>query len=246
MVKRKLPLPENDTSIPRSIYAKPIPQDATIDDISQYFSAHAKVLSVQLRRSLQTRAFKGSIFVEFETPEEAQKVASSKLQYAGVDLTLKTRVEYIDQKAKEHAERQAKKRSRDGKPAGQPQREQQQREHQPEAPRVVVPGHILKFEFENAESIQREHIQVHFANYGAIGYIEYERGGKLGFIRFQDPVAQAAIDGFQADKRDIAGQTPTLTLLQGEAEQEYWRKAWEAMDRKRDFAQGRWGGRGGG
>eukprot|EP00274_Cyanoptyche_gloeocystis_P000301 CAMPEP_0196662388 /NCGR_PEP_ID=MMETSP1086-20130531/48451_1 /TAXON_ID=77921 /ORGANISM="Cyanoptyche gloeocystis , Strain SAG4.97" /LENGTH=224 /DNA_ID=CAMNT_0041997739 /DNA_START=82 /DNA_END=753 /DNA_ORIENTATION=+ len=76
MVKRKLPLPENDTSIPRSIYAKPIPQDATIDDISQYFSAHAKVLSVQLRRSLQTRAFKGSIFVEFETPEEAQKVAS--------------------------------------------------------------------------------------------------------------------------------------------------------------------------
>lgn len=39
-----------------------------------------------MRRNNETSAFKGSVFVEYSTLDEANKVASSKLQYKDQEL----------------------------------------------------------------------------------------------------------------------------------------------------------------
>ncbi len=44
-----------------------------------------------MRRNNDTHAFKGSVFVEYATLDEAEKVASSKLQYDGKDLLVMTK-----------------------------------------------------------------------------------------------------------------------------------------------------------
>jgi len=44
----------------RSIYASPFSMTTTIDDLSEYFSRHAKVLSIRLRRHVLSKDFKVS------------------------------------------------------------------------------------------------------------------------------------------------------------------------------------------
>lgn len=44
----------------RSVYASPFPMTATIDDLKDYFSTHAKVLSIRLRRHVMSKDFKVS------------------------------------------------------------------------------------------------------------------------------------------------------------------------------------------
>lgn len=59
----------------RSLYASPFPFDASLDAITSYFEAAAPggVRSVRLRRILATKDFRGSVFVEFGSVEEAEK-----------------------------------------------------------------------------------------------------------------------------------------------------------------------------
>jgi lupus La protein len=80
-VRRLAPLPEVDTLDERSIYVKGFPQDetaadVTVESVSNFFQPYGKVLSVRLRRTKEKR-FKGSVFVEFSTVEEAKKSSRS-------------------------------------------------------------------------------------------------------------------------------------------------------------------------
>ena len=45
----------------RSVYASPFPMTATIDELTDFFSKHASVRSVRLRRHISSKDFKGSI-----------------------------------------------------------------------------------------------------------------------------------------------------------------------------------------
>lgn len=58
----------------RSLYAAPFPHDSTLDDLMAVFSEHAPVNSVRMRRHLNSKDFRGSVFVEFATNEDAGKV----------------------------------------------------------------------------------------------------------------------------------------------------------------------------
>jgi len=55
------------------------------------------VASVRLRRALN-RQFKGSVFVEFNTIEEAQKVSELKLKFKNTDLIIMMKQEYLNLK----------------------------------------------------------------------------------------------------------------------------------------------------
>ena len=59
----------------RSIYASPFPFDATLEALTKFFSDLGDVYSVRLRRHLTSKDFKGSIFVEFASPELAEEVS---------------------------------------------------------------------------------------------------------------------------------------------------------------------------
>lgn len=59
----------------RSLYAVPFPHDATLDAMTAAFATVAPVQSLRMRRHLQTKDFRGSVFVEFESEEVAQRVS---------------------------------------------------------------------------------------------------------------------------------------------------------------------------
>jgi lupus La protein len=58
----------------RSLYARPFPMDADIDKLSAFFGEHGKVLCVHMRKNPTNKAFKGSVFVEFEDVDTMKKV----------------------------------------------------------------------------------------------------------------------------------------------------------------------------
>ena len=78
-------------------YAKGFPlEDTTIESVSETFtSAGHSVLSVRLRRLPTTKAFKGSAFVEFDSPETAATVVAGDLSVSGNKLVFEPKEAYV-------------------------------------------------------------------------------------------------------------------------------------------------------
>ncbi|KAK3906280.1 hypothetical protein C8A05DRAFT_40882 [Staphylotrichum tortipilum] len=84
-----------------SVYAKGFGDEepSTQFDIEAFFSNHGHVKHVKLRRTTE-ELFKGSVFVEFETVEEAEAFANldPKPTWKGHDLLTMTKKAYLDEK----------------------------------------------------------------------------------------------------------------------------------------------------
>ena len=59
----------------RSLYAAPFPFDATMEQLSAFWAGLAPINGVRLRRHAISKYFKGSVFVEFTTPEIMTEVS---------------------------------------------------------------------------------------------------------------------------------------------------------------------------
>ncbi|GAA5807909.1 hypothetical protein MFLAVUS_001289 [Mucor flavus] len=113
-IRRKSEVVQQDHAS-RSIYIKGLPlvdvdaKDAIAelfvlqDKIDDLFSEHAKVLCVRLKKTNdRPKMFKGSAYVEFETPEDAKKVAELKeIDFDGKKLEITYRPVYHEKKAEE-------------------------------------------------------------------------------------------------------------------------------------------------
>ena len=77
-VKRKTAVPDEAELAKaideRSLYAAPFPFDAQLDEVAALFAKAGAVNCVRMRRHLSSKSFKGSVFVEFASQEEADKV----------------------------------------------------------------------------------------------------------------------------------------------------------------------------
>lgn len=58
----------------RSLYASPFPFDTTLDAATAFFNTVAPVNCVRLRRHIVSKDFRGSVFVEFASEEQAAEV----------------------------------------------------------------------------------------------------------------------------------------------------------------------------
>lgn len=114
-VRRKEPLPEalddgydpdtvkvfEDKAMPRSVYVKGFgeEQPSTQFDIEAFFAPYGPTNAIRLRRS-DTKLFKGSVFVEFESEELAKKFLElePKPKYKGQELQIMSKKEYCDKK----------------------------------------------------------------------------------------------------------------------------------------------------
>lgn len=114
-VKRKTPLPIEkdvnfedsaklieDAAMARSIYAKGFgPEESTTQlAIEEFFEPFGPVNMVKLRRDQADNTFKGSVFVEFESPEVMQAFMDieAKPQWQEKDLKFQTKKEYCEGK----------------------------------------------------------------------------------------------------------------------------------------------------
>lgn len=108
----------------RSLYAAPLPFDATLDAVQDMFAKHGPVNCVRFRRHVNSKDFKGSVFVEFTSKDAAEEVRprcssahttstrhnqvlTKSLVFEGAPLRLQRKPEYIAAKAEERKNKPA-------------------------------------------------------------------------------------------------------------------------------------------
>ncbi|KAM7490368.1 hypothetical protein LguiA_033289 [Lonicera macranthoides] len=86
----------------RTVAASPLQYDVKLEDVESFFGQFAQVNSVRLPRNVaDKRLFCGTALVEFSTEEDATKVLTQTLCYAGAELELKPKKEFDAERAKE-------------------------------------------------------------------------------------------------------------------------------------------------
>ncbi|CAA3028521.1 la 1, partial [Olea europaea subsp. europaea] len=89
----------------RTIAASPLEYDVKLEDVELFFNKYAKVNSVRLPRHVaDKRLFSGTALIEFSTEEDAANVLKQILSYAGVELELKPKKDFDDERAKQEEE----------------------------------------------------------------------------------------------------------------------------------------------
>ncbi|KAF2101199.1 winged helix DNA-binding domain-containing protein, partial [Rhizodiscina lignyota] len=90
-----------DSTKPRSIYAKGFGEETakTQIEIEEFFARYGQVKAVRLRRTAQ-RVFKGSVFVEFDTPETQKEFLEmdEKPKWHGKQLLIMSKEQYCADK----------------------------------------------------------------------------------------------------------------------------------------------------
>ncbi|KAL0210611.1 hypothetical protein RCL1_005047 [Eukaryota sp. TZLM3-RCL] len=236
-VRRIAPLPPVDTSKERTIRAKPVPGESTIESIHETFSALGTVLSVKLRRDYQTQKV-DSAFIEFSTEEEAKAVIekASELPY---ECRLEPLIAYFERKKNKRdnlktKEKASKQSSKAEKPTEDPDAELQ-----------FVSGCVLKLD-NLPPSCSREVLTELLSKHSTIGWVDYSKGGSSACVRFsdvsQENVARSVMEKLIAESVKIDNQEPVLSVLEGEDEMLFYL---EARDRKISTRAGRKTNRGG-
>lgn len=124
-VRRKTELcADSKDNLQTSVYIKGFALTATLDDIEAFIGSvwDGKMLAIRMRRHPKTKEFKGSVFVELESAEEAERLAGMTLSLpeASEPLLCLVKAKYFEQK---NAERTGKS----GKKAASPAEEREQR-----------------------------------------------------------------------------------------------------------------------
>ncbi|KAL2525531.1 La protein 1 [Abeliophyllum distichum] len=89
----------------RTIAASPLEYDLKLEDVESFFNKYAKVNSVRLPRHVaDKRLFCGTALIEFSTEEDAANVLKQSLSYAGVELELKPKKDFDQERTKQEEE----------------------------------------------------------------------------------------------------------------------------------------------
>lgn len=230
------PLPEfNDARrkelSKRTAYAKGFPLDAKMDVIVEYFNKFDNVENVVMRKYFKTEDkayyFKGSVFVLFKTIEAAEEfVKRDDLKYGEKPLLRYMQDEYIKVKRQELKDKNERKK-------------QKQKQKEADQIKVELPKKaILHFVTESEPTIRREDLKKRILEIEPsimIAFIHYDMGDKEGDIRFsKENDAVKFLEKLGEGVKLTAGDSEfTLTIVEGEKEEEFLKKAVEDMQRAR-------------
>jgi len=242
------PLPKENLYNKRTVYSKGWDLEKTADErpIAKYFTDKGyEVLSVRLRKALGTHEFKGSAFIEFKDVDAAMKAAGEEFTLEGdKKLEVEMKEAYHARKKAVRATEKAAKKAASGEDA---------KEAEPEV-EAYESGCILAFKGV-PDDTSREDFKEAFGKYSDVSWVDFQRGDTEGEVRFSGPEAAKVVAKCAEDEIKINGVVPVLSVVEGEAEEAYWKKVAvsrkEARSRKKSYGKGKGrgkgkGGRGGG
>eukprot|EP01118_Nematostelium_gracile_P017148 TRINITY_DN723_c0_g4_i1.p1 TRINITY_DN723_c0_g4~~TRINITY_DN723_c0_g4_i1.p1 ORF type:complete len:326 (-),score=148.66 TRINITY_DN723_c0_g4_i1:58-1035(-) len=238
MIKRKNPIPGEDTSAPRTVFAKGFNQEVTIEKVEEAFKEFAPIKCVRIRKN-RDKTLKGSVFVELENVEKAQQAAAKgKMTVDGNEITLMMKDQYFkEKKEKKKRKQEEKKKGTEADGEERPAKKQKKEEKPLEYTKECV------IQFKGVpDTTDRETIKSALENIAKIQFIDFKRGTTSGYIRFTD--AEETKKAFKAlveDKLAIGGNVTESAMLTGEDEEKYFKQI--ADNKKKKHGGGR-GGRG--
>jgi len=242
-IRRKEPLGSLNEALKaadaRTLYVSPFPYTATLEAMTDFFSQHGEVRCVRMRRHQLTKDFRGSIFLELDSVETANKVKEMELEFEGAPLKM---VPKVDFKEEVIDIRHSRPNSTFNKQSGG-----RKEESEDDSPIEYDLGLIVHFKFKDDVDAEmtREVVQEALGGEAAgITFVKYSRGLPDGWLRFTTAQAADALlaeIGEAKEKELVEGKVAVFTKLEGEAEEKYWK---EVRQSQRDF-KARRGGRGG-
>jgi len=251
-VRRKNPLPTEDDSDERTVYMKGFPEDSALEDLQAYVAGLGdfKVLMVTMRR-LPNKKFKGSVFVELSTVDEAKAVcAMTDLKFKESALEVKSKGswqgERLNQRKQDKLDKEDKKRK--ASEVEEQEKADRRVKYMEELKERQIPeNRVLKVE--NLPSTASVVGLKGFLNtFQKVEFVEHEAGETTALVRFEADCSQVVAKCTE-NKYDDA--TLTATVLTPDQSRDFWTKAWTDMYDKKErmnslHSRGDGGGRGGG
>lgn len=212
----------------KTLYMKGFPETYTIDTVQDFFTEKdINTIFIKVKTD-DDRKFKGSIFVETSTQEEADKLLKSEeLKCEENIITVLTRDDHFKEKDAE-------------------KRNNGEKESEEDPKFLHKTGCVIQFKG-CGDSTSREDLKDLFGAHAPIAWVDFNRGETQGFIRFaEDDSAQKVMDSLKEKNGDekfmINDVESELTVVEGEEEENYWKMVAEDMKKQRQRRAG--GGRG--
>mmetsp|Transcript_25510 Transcript_25510/g.37649 ORF Transcript_25510/g.37649 Transcript_25510/m.37649 type:complete len:350 (+) Transcript_25510:83-1132(+) len=259
-IRRAAPLPEVDNSKECTLYVKGYPTsdpDVTIESITEQFSPYGKVCMVRLRKD-NSKAFKGSCFIEFEKSESVDAAIEAAHKDGVVTLSYKDTPflcvmklgEWLERKSNKSKGKKADTSATDNEDnaAGKRKREDNDDgdESKNESKGVeFTPGQIIKVTGVPSTSSLYDLKDV-FKVLGDVKYVDYTSGAEDAFVRMGSAeAAETVLKALAAGEVKVGDESVVLSgsLMEGEEETSYWEKIGQNSGRSSSGGRGR--GRGG-
>nr|AAA20518.1 La/SS-B [Drosophila melanogaster] len=215
----------------RTAYAKGFPLDSQISELLDFTANYDKVVNLTMRNSYdkptKSYKFKGSIFLTFETKDQAKAfLEQEKIVYKERELLRKWQVDYLKEKQEEYAQKNEKRKNK--------------KEAKPE-PAFELPKNAIVV-FEGApETSSREEIRERFEKIKdfEVAYIEFAKGETKGSVRLTEAdAAEKYIAKVEEGKLKFNDEVSlSLRKATEEEEKEFIDKAIEFMKKRRDFTR---------
>ncbi|KAF8927971.1 hypothetical protein EDD21DRAFT_448601 [Dissophora ornata] len=249
-VRRKTPITPSKDHFHRSIYAKGFGEETPSLqlELEQFFATLGDSKSVRMRRNAETNEFKGSVFVEYATLDDAKKVAESKLQYNGKDLLVMSKGAYCEMKAKELGLDPNEVRTRSFNKGFSNDKKRPREDEKPETLEDIK-NKVFKLNGINAgESIGLKDVKDSLKEHFRLGYVHWPKDSSviLVQIKSEDTDATKIVADLQGQGFQISGIKPEISAASEEETAAFLedKKAWETAMLARENSGSR-GGRGG-
>jgi len=217
----------------KTLYMKGFPITYTMDQVTDFLQEKgAEPIFVKLRKTDDFK-FKGSIFTELKTQEQADKLLEDK------EIKIDEEEVMIVMKREEYFTKKNEERRGQGGDGG----EKESTFHLDRKTGAIM-------HFQNVpEGSFREDVKGVFQPHENVAWIDFNKGDTQGYIRFEDDnAAQKAIDAVKSanDGKIIVKETEIeVKVLEGEEDENYWKMAEEEIKKRKAMPKAPRGNRGG-
>ncbi|XP_076283757.1 la autoantigen-like [Lasioglossum baleicum] len=216
----------------RTVYVKGFPvNDTNIEKLKNFFNAYEPFENIIMRKyndSDKKLRFKGSIFIQFKTLEDAKAfMAREPMKYGDTELIKKWSVDYCAFKAKEKEDRKQKRSEQKAKKNDTGKEKDDVESGEENKKESSLPkGCVIHFS-NVPEDCSREDIKERLGELQAnIAFVDFKIGDKEGWVRLQgENTAKTVVDKMQDSKVLIHEKEVVCRILEGEEEDNYLAKA---------------------